>query len=154
MLICSLHSALPSPTPPCSNSGIHQPHLKTGLFEMQRRRRRRHPLKIFASCGRDNYDGKLVDEDMIVLRMRIHDMKMAAEMQDGDHKPPANWMQWEKRYYDNYNSDIFEAVGLLQAHLMNTRPCVFLGMLALITLSVPISTAALLDIFKGILLAH
>lgn len=108
-------------------------------------------MKVSASCDRDNHDGKLVDEDMIVLRMRIHDIKMTSDQ----NEPPSNWMEWEKRYYANYNSDICEAVGLLQTQLMNTRPSLALGMLALITLSVPFSAAALmspfLDIFKGML---
>lgn len=108
---------------------------------------------VSASYDRDNHDGKLVDEDMIVLRIRIHDMKMT-ERRD-QNEPPSNWMEWEKRYYANYNSDICEAVGLLQSQLMNTRPSLALGMLALITLGVPFSTAALmsplLGIFKGMM---
>ncbi|KAB2604452.1 hypothetical protein D8674_036903 [Pyrus ussuriensis x Pyrus communis] len=145
MVISALHSALPPPRH--FNSGVNR---KMGLLEM--RRRRRPPTISASSRGHDNYDGRLVDEDMIVLRMRIHD----AEMQDEDnHQPPSNWMQWEKQYYAHNNSDICEGVGLLQSQLMNTRPSVALGMLALVILSVPISTVALmfplLDIFKGIL---
>ncbi|XP_068331759.1 uncharacterized protein [Pyrus communis] len=144
ILISAHHPALPPPRH--LNSGSNR---KTGLLEI---RRRRCPMTISASSrGHDNYDGRLVEEDMIVLRMRIHD----AEMQDDDHQPPSNWMQWEKQYYAHYNSDICEGVGLLQSQLMNTRPSVALGMLALVTLSVPVSAAALmfplLDIFKGIL---
>ncbi|XP_009358920.2 uncharacterized protein LOC103949526 [Pyrus x bretschneideri] len=142
-------SALLSAPPPPRRfiSGVNR---KTGLLEMRRRRR---PLTISASSrGPDNYDGRLVDEDMIVLRMRIHDTEM---LQEDNHQPPSNWMRWEKQYYAHYNSDICKGVGLLQSQLMNTRPSVALGMLALVTISVPISTAALmfplLDIFKGIL---
>ncbi|PRQ40885.1 hypothetical protein RchiOBHm_Chr4g0440931 [Rosa chinensis] len=134
---------------PWFNSG-NQTCSKTGLVRLQRRR---SPLKVFASCDRDNHDGRLVDEDMIVLRMRIRDIEMT-ETRD-PNRPPSNWMEWEKRYHANYNSDVYEAVGLLQSQLMNTRPSLALGMLALITLSVPVSTAALmsplLDIIKGIL---
>lgn len=134
---------------PCFNSGNRPRSKKTGFVHLQRRRH----LKVSASCDRDNHDGKLVDEAMIVLRMRIHDIEMT-ETRD-QNEPPSNWMEWEKRYYANYNSDICEAVGLLQSQLMNTRPSLALGMLALITLSVPFSTAALmspfLDIFKRML---
>ncbi|XP_050374257.1 uncharacterized protein LOC126791812 [Argentina anserina] len=124
---------------------------KTGLVSLPRRHRR--PMKVCASYDRNNHDGKLVDEDMIVLRMRIREIEMT-ETSDRNG-PPSHWMDWEKRYHANYGSDVYEAVGLLQSQLMNTRPCLALGMLALVTLSVPVSTAALmsplLNTIKGIL---
>ncbi|KAF8390031.1 hypothetical protein HHK36_024552 [Tetracentron sinense] len=89
-----------------------------------------------------NYDGKLVDENMIVLRKRIHEMKMI--------EPPSDWMEWEKQYYANYDSDICEAMGLLQSLLMKTRPSLALGMVALITLSVPASIVMVLFNFMEI----
>ena len=67
---------------------------------------------------------------MIVLRMRIHDMKM----DEMNHEPnvPEKWMEWEKRYYQQgYSSDITKGVGILQLMLMNTRPSFALGMVAL-----------------------
>lgn len=40
--------------------------------------------------------GSFVDENMVVLRKRIHETKMA----ETDHDAPAEWMDWaEKRYY-------------------------------------------------------
>lgn len=93
----------------------------------------------------NNYyaSGKVVDESMIVLRKRIHEIKMAEQ----SHDPPADWFDWEKRYYSNYDSHICEALGYLQSHLMNTRPSVALGMLLIIILSVPLSSALLLHRF-------
>ncbi|CAI9785430.1 unnamed protein product [Fraxinus pennsylvanica] len=95
--------------------------------------------------------GRLVDENMIVLRMRIHQMKMA----EGNHAPPPpNWMEWEKKWYVNYDSDVFEAVGLLQNLLMDSRPSFVVGGVALMILSGSTSLALLMfllvDIFKGI----
>ena len=85
--------------------------------------------------GQDNYDGKLVDENMIVLRMRIKDMKMLETSQ----MPPSDWMEWERKYFPDYNKDVCEGVGLLQKCLMNTRPCLAIGMVAFVALSVTIS---------------
>ncbi|KAK9272784.1 hypothetical protein L1049_003161 [Liquidambar formosana] len=100
--------------------------------------------------GRD-YGGKLVDESMIVLRIRIREMKML----ETNHVPPSDWMEWEKRYFKYYDSDICEAVGLLQSLLMNMRPSLAIGIAVLIALSVPLSTAVLMfhavEITKGIL---
>ncbi|KAJ4973226.1 hypothetical protein NE237_006400 [Protea cynaroides] len=112
---------------------------KTGL----RHHCNRYPTTLSAT-GRDDCGdrsergklGKLVDENMIVLRMRIQEMKMVESSQE----PPEDWMEWEKRYYTHYDSDICEAVGLLQTQLMKTRPSVALGMVALVTLCVPTST--------------
>ncbi|XP_008437695.2 uncharacterized protein LOC103483039 [Cucumis melo] len=93
--------------------------------------------------------GKVVDESMIVLRKRIHEIKMAEQRQE----PPADWLDWEKRYYSDYDSHICEALGYLQSHLMNTRPSVALGMLLLIIVSVPLSSALLLHRFFHIAVA-
>ncbi|KAJ4961141.1 hypothetical protein NE237_021051 [Protea cynaroides] len=57
----------------------------------------------------------MVDENMIVLRKRIHEMKKMEKNQE----PPEDWMEWEKKYYRHYNSDVYEAVGLLQTQLMD-----------------------------------
>ncbi|XP_038875502.1 uncharacterized protein LOC120067929 [Benincasa hispida] len=116
-------------------------------------RHRRLPLAVTVTASsrssadknNNNYyaSGKVVDESMIVLRKRIHEIKMAEQ----SHEPPADWLDWEKRYYSDYDSHICEALGYLQTHLMNTRPSVALGMLLLITLSVPFSSAILLHRF-------
>ncbi|CAN4083148.1 unnamed protein product [Withania somnifera] len=83
---------------------------------------------------------KIVDENMIVLRMRIKEMKV---LETGKSGAPSNWMGWEKEYFEHYNEDVYEAIGLLQMYLMETRPALALGMLGLICLSVPFSTYSL-----------
>ncbi|KAG5623684.1 hypothetical protein H5410_008902 [Solanum commersonii] len=97
----------------------------------------------------------IVDENMIVLRMRIKDMKLLETEKSG---PPSNWMGWEKKYFSHYNEDVCEAIGLLQMYLMETRPALALGMLALICLSLSLSTYFLLqqviEIAKFILQAN
>ncbi|XP_061979639.1 uncharacterized protein LOC133700093 [Populus nigra] len=91
--------------------------------------------------GRD-YGGKLVDESMIVLRLRIKETKMSEE----SNNPPSHWMEWEKQYFMhcNYNNDVCEAVQMLQNYLMNVRPSLALGMVLLVSLSVAISTGVVL----------
>ncbi|XP_058087613.1 uncharacterized protein LOC131234697 [Magnolia sinica] len=95
--------------------------------------------------------GRLVDENMIVLRKRIHEMKMI----ERNYEPPAGWMDWEKRYYTCYDSDVCHVVGLLQTMLMNTRPSLGIGLMALVALSVPTSTVLiifhLMEAAKGVL---
>ncbi|MQM17209.1 hypothetical protein Taro_050179 [Colocasia esculenta] len=82
--------------------------------------------------------GWLVDEDMIVLRKRLHEMRAA----ETNYRPPSHWMEWEKRYYAaNYVDDVCRLVGLLQEFLVNARPGVAVGLLALLALSVPTSAA-------------
>ncbi|XP_020220123.1 uncharacterized protein LOC109803068 [Cajanus cajan] len=113
-----------------------KPTIPMGVFC----RRRGHIVR--ASNGRDNHvgKGKLVDENMIVLRLRIKEMKML-EM---NREAPSNWMDWEKQCYDHYDEDVCNAIGLLQSYLMGVRPSVALGMLTLVALSVPISSTTLL----------
>ncbi|GAV75822.1 hypothetical protein CFOL_v3_19298 [Cephalotus follicularis] len=101
--------------------------------------------------GRDYGAGRLVDENMVVLRMRIKEAKIS-EM---NHEPPEGWMQWEKQYFMHYHSDVCEAIGLLQNYLMNVRPSFAIGIVALVALSVTISTGVTMfhaiEIAKGIL---
>lgn len=99
-----------------------------------------------------DYDGKVVDENMIVLRERIQEMMRTEKMMN--REPPSHWMEWEKKYYVEYGSHISEAMGLLRSQLTNTRPSLTLGMVALIMLSVPTSIAViifhLVEVAKGI----
>lgn len=79
--------------------------------------------------------GKVVDENMVVLRKRIHEMKMV----ERNYEPPSHWMHWEKRFYCNYDATICDALSILQTFLMNSRPSVAFGMLLLLLVSVPVS---------------
>ncbi|KAJ4959834.1 hypothetical protein NE237_019744 [Protea cynaroides] len=111
-----------------------------------------YTLMVFASRRYDYGGGNgTVDENMVVLRKRILEMKKMEK----NHELPEDWMEWEKRYYEYYNSDVCEAVGLLQTQLMKSRPSMVLGMVALVTLSVPTSMFIvafhLLEIAKWIL---
>ncbi|KAK7272997.1 hypothetical protein RIF29_14043 [Crotalaria pallida] len=85
----------------------------------------------------DHHVERSVDESMIVLRLRIKEMKM---LEMNSKEAPCDWMEWEKQYYAHYDEDVCEAMGLLQSYLMSLRPSVALGMLALVALSVMISS--------------
>ncbi|KAF9614693.1 hypothetical protein IFM89_019821 [Coptis chinensis] len=113
----------------------HSTHKKVGAIRLKRLSTRIYAERRDAN-GKKHGGGR-VDEDMIVLRMRIHDMKM----EEANYEAPSNWMEWEKKYYANYDSDVCEAVGLLQTQLMNTRPSFVIGMAVLLVLSVTTSTA-------------
>ncbi|KAH6827778.1 mediator of RNA polymerase II transcription subunit [Perilla frutescens var. hirtella] len=92
-----------------------------------------------------NPRGRIVDESMIVLRKRIHEMKMI----EADSELPSEWMDWEKRVYSSYDAIICDAMGHLQSYLMGTRPSLTLGMVVLIALSVPTSTAVVVHNLIG-----
>ncbi|KAJ9562156.1 hypothetical protein OSB04_007316 [Centaurea solstitialis] len=81
----------------------------------------------------------VVDENMIVLRMRIKELEIE-EMGGLPLAVPKNWMEWEK-HYERYNEDVCEAIGMLQLWLMNTRPSLALGTLTLLMFSVSLSTS-------------
>ncbi|KAB2097310.1 hypothetical protein E1A91_A01G167400v1 [Gossypium mustelinum] len=88
-----------------------------------------------------NFDGKLVDVSMIVLRKRIQEMQRVEK----SYEPPQHWMEWEKQYKkEKYDLDVYQAVGSLQSKLMETRPAVALGMALLLLFTLPTSIAALL----------
>lgn len=107
-------------------------------------RRRKHGAAVSAAKP-DGYEGgcsgRLADEGMIILRKRIHEMKMI----ERKYEAPRDWMEWEKRYYACYDEYVCRFVGVLQSHLMSSRPSVALGMLAFVMVSVPVSSAVILS---------
>ncbi|KAI3733873.1 hypothetical protein L6452_13331 [Arctium lappa] len=109
-------------------------------------------LSVFAAKG-DAMGGRnrMVDENMIVLRKRIHEMKM----EERSYEPPSEWMDWEKKYYVSYNAFICESMRVLQSGLMNTRPSLAIGIMVLIALSLPVSSFVVvsnaMEIGKGVL---
>ncbi|KAK4423481.1 hypothetical protein Salat_1930900 [Sesamum alatum] len=89
--------------------------------------------------GKDDrhHNGRLVDQSLIVLRRRIHEMKiMEKKVGVGVDEPPSEWWAWEKKWHQFYTSDVLEAVGLLQILLMNARPSMVLGSGAFLLFSV------------------
>ncbi|KAJ9163233.1 hypothetical protein P3X46_022960 [Hevea brasiliensis] len=107
---------------------------------------KRSSTRVFAArreAHDQNYSGRLVDSNMIVLRKRIHEMKML----ERNYEPPSHWMEWEKHCFTSYDSFICEVVGVLQSQLMNTRPSFALGLFALIAFSVPISSTLVFSSF-------
>ncbi|CAL0316386.1 unnamed protein product [Lupinus luteus] len=102
------------------------------------------------SYGHD-YDGKLVNENMVILRMRMQEIKMVEMATEA----PSNWSEWEKNYCVDYVSDVCEAIGLLQRFFMNTRPSLALGIMVLLMLSMSMSMSQLLfhvaELAKGII---
>ncbi|KAE8730113.1 ABC-2 type transporter family protein isoform 1 [Hibiscus syriacus] len=105
---------------------------------------RKRVLGILASkryAHSHDFDGKLVDESMIVLRRRIHEMTTSEK----NYEPPRHWMDWEKEYKkENYDRDVCEAAGYLQSKLMETRPSLALGMALLFLFTLPTSFAVVM----------
>lgn len=104
--------------------------------------------------GADGWDldSDRVDEDMIVLRKRIHEIRIG----DESIPEPSGWMQWEKEYYMTaYPMDVCEVVGLLQRFLLSSRPSLAIGTVLLVMLSVPTSLGfllyRLLEVFSSVL---
>ncbi|KAM0944306.1 hypothetical protein DsansV1_C11g0107441 [Dioscorea sansibarensis] len=85
--------------------------------------------------GSHDYGGRLVDESMIELRRRIHEMKVAEK----NYEAPTEWMDWERRYFVSYGSDVTQIMALVQTLLLNTRPSLGIGIIVLVALSVPVS---------------
>ena len=43
-------------------------------------------------------------------------------------------MNQEKKYYEHYDEDVYEVIGLLQSYFMSARPSIALGIVALMAL--------------------
>ncbi|KAL2235079.1 UNVERIFIED_CONTAM: hypothetical protein Sindi_1240100 [Sesamum indicum] len=109
-------------------------------------------IKRDANREKGRHDHKLVDENMIVLKMRIHEIKRKEEeLNQAICTSKCSWMEWEKQWCkNNYESDVYEAVGFLQILLMNTRPSLVLALLALLMFTTSTSLVLVLRSFLGI----
>ncbi|KAL0343406.1 UNVERIFIED_CONTAM: hypothetical protein Sangu_1228000 [Sesamum angustifolium] len=106
-------------------------------------------------------DRQNVDENMIVLKMRIKKLKVSESSgrnQEGTAAaaaPSSDWKEWEKKLFTRYHEGVCDSVELLQSFLMNTRPSVALGLLALVAMSVPVSSSVVvvnaLKVARGLL---
>jgi len=94
--------------------------------------------------------GRLVDEDMATLRRRIREARAESSEDDdifyddvdvgGAGIPlPTEWTELERRHHGSYLAGVRSAVGLLEVLLVNTRPGLGAGLLAMLLLGVPAS---------------
>lgn len=143
----------------CCKLSLRPPVFNKNLITTSQKAQRRMINRTRCEAGDHNHDhdmGKSVDESMIVLRLRIKEMKMLEEA--NQEAAPSNWMEWEKHYYycGHYYHDVFEAIRLLQSCLMSLRPSFALGMFALVALSMLMSSGVALfhalEISKSLLI--
>ncbi|KAK4279872.1 hypothetical protein QN277_011577 [Acacia crassicarpa] len=99
-----------------------------------------------SGSGRDHRWGRQVDENMIMLRLRIREIKMMEEeKKDDEEEEGSGMMRWEREYYvGEYGKHVCEVLGLLQSYLMTVRPCLSAGIVLLVALSVFMSSGLLL----------
>ena len=102
----------------------------------------------------DGGGGRMVDENIVILRKRICEMKM---VEKNNYEPPSHWSVWERKYHTLYDFLVCQSMGLLQAQMMKSRPSSVLGLTILILFSVPTCSALILihfvEIAKGVLAA-
>jgi hypothetical protein len=91
-----------------------------------------------------------VDEDMATLRRRIREARAKSSSEEDDTFDadvdagagiplPTEWTELERRHHGSYVAGVRSAVGLLEALLVNTRPGLGAGLLAMLLLGVPAS---------------
>ncbi|KAI3451809.1 hypothetical protein Pfo_008474 [Paulownia fortunei] len=111
--------------------------------------------RVAINAQQGESEGKSIDENMIILRMRIKKMKVLETSSNEGAPPSADWKEWEKKLFTRYHEGVCDSMELLQSYFMNTRPSVALGMLALVAMSVPFSTSVAmvnaLKVAKGLL---
>ena len=64
-------------------------------------------VAVSGETNRRDYWGRLVDKNMIVLRLQMREMKIL----ETNYKTPSTWMEWEKQYFCRYIYDVCAAVG-------------------------------------------
>ncbi|GLJ09358.1 hypothetical protein SUGI_0107290 [Cryptomeria japonica] len=118
-------------------------HYSCGLPSLQKislRKKKKTRFAVKADSSRESGGSSIVDEGMLVLRKRIHQLRM----EERNYLLPQNWTEWEKKWYPTYCSGVYSSLGWLQNMLINTRPGFAVAFLALISLSGPASVLILL----------
>ncbi|CAO2825362.1 unnamed protein product [Amaranthus hypochondriacus] len=117
--------------------------------------RKRNSVTVCKRSGNDKEfgSGRIVDEDMIELRLRIRELKL---IEKGEEIcVPSNWYEWEKKHYKDIQRSVYEIIGNLQIFLTNCRPRLALGIIAFVVLSVLFSSGLLIthsiEIIEGIM---
>lgn len=127
---------------------------------------RKHALILNAKKG-DVEEGEhhqSLDEKRIVLRINIKKMKVLQAIKNQDHhekarKSSSSSSESESNLLlNNYQEEVFEAIGLLRSYFMKSKPSVAFGVLVLVAMStVPLSSSHavflenLLKLVKGLL---
>lgn len=104
-------------------------------------------MKTGGDCENWRQKGRAVDEGLIVLRRRIHEVKM----KDGSYSPPLKWWAWEKKWHVRHSADVVEIVGLLQIVAMGARPSSFMAAGAFLVFCVAMAVCAMLGTSVGFL---
>ncbi|KAH6760295.1 hypothetical protein C2S51_017244 [Perilla frutescens var. frutescens] len=92
---------------------------------------------VIRAQGGENEGKSVDDQNMIVLRMRIKKMKVIESGEGAPPPPSSEWKEWERMVFTHYHEGVCDSVEMLQVFLMNTRPSVAVGMLALIAMAIP-----------------
>jgi len=92
----------PMPPPPPAVANNKKPTASTSVRCASSRR-------DDAEFSCNNGGGRLVDEGMVVLRRRIHEMEAA----ERGWAPPEDWAAWEKEWYATYDADVCRLLGVL-----------------------------------------
>ncbi|XP_047306408.1 uncharacterized protein LOC124909818 [Impatiens glandulifera] len=125
-------------------------HRKT-VIQSKKRLIPARKITLMRRESHNHNDGQnMVDEGMLILRMRIHEMKLADKNYES---PPEEWMWWEKQVYGDYDAFICDVMGMLQSWLLETRPATAVGFLVILALSLPISAATVMFHVARILIA-
>ncbi|CAA0817259.1 Unknown protein [Striga hermonthica] len=121
---------------------------RSGLITIKR------AIKVKAKQKDDNNDpGKSVDDNMIVLTMRIKKVKVLESINNEAARPSSDWLERENKFFTRYHENICDSMEFLQSCLMNTKPSVAMGMLILVAMSFSSSVVMVnvLKMAKGLL---
>lgn len=88
-------------------------------------------------------DYRPVDENMIVLKMRIQEMET---------KERENHLERGNEWYENYETNVYDFVGIVQMLMMNNRPSLVLGVIVLLLITSSTSLATVLSYLHSILM--
>ncbi|CAD6239365.1 unnamed protein product [Miscanthus lutarioriparius] len=132
----------PSPLPPPAVANNKKPAASTSARCRCASSRRDDADEFSCNGGSGGGGGRLVDEGMVVLRRRIHEMEAA----ERGWAPPEDWAAWEKEWYATYDADVCRLLGVLQAFLVSSRPGVGVGLVAVLVLAVPASAFVLVSL--------
>lgn len=103
------------------------------------RRRFNYPVQARASgsSGAGGSESEMVDSNMLVLRRRIHQLRLRERWTANGENHQDQWMEWEKSCFSSYRPDLSMMLDSLQTQLLDMRPSYLISLVSMLMAFLP-----------------
>lgn len=82
-------------------------------------------------------ESEMVDSNMLVLRRRIHQLRLRERWTANGENHQDQWMEWEKSCFSSYRPDLSMMLDSLQTQLLDMRPSYLISLVSMLMAFLP-----------------